>query len=164
MSQHCVKWFCLALSAALVALTLAGCGAGLSHGGGWEARLLYPLSHVSIWHCAVNVWCLLCMVFYYDTEALELAAAYAVAVCIPGYCLNSAPTMGLSGALFALLGMSILKVARKWILLGWCAFYIALGFALPGVNALVHLHCFLAGLALSLVFTPTDIWNRYSRY
>lgn len=63
-------------------------------------------------------------------------------------------TVGISGFIFALLGTISLQ-SRKWYLnIAVIGSFIAIGFFVPGINATLHLYCYLAGLLVSVLTTP----------
>lgn len=127
---------------------------GLSTGCGIECRMLYPFYHAGILHALLNVWCMLSIVFIYDVSVWRLLIAYLIAVTIPGFCISAVPTVGLSGAIFALYGSISFEVSRKTYFQLWMIMYLALGFIFPNTNAWIHLYCYLAGLMVALLNKP----------
>lgn len=108
---------------------------------GVKNHLLYPLSHANIWHLLANISCL-----WMINSKLHVAATFAMAVlCSLLPCFVSDPTMGYSGALFAMVGISWGKIHRfkdmiwrnKWILI--------IPAFLPHINFMIHLYCLVAG-------------------
>jgi len=148
---------------ALTALTVALCcvpvpavWVGIADGAPLTARLLYPLFHVNVVHAAVNAWALLCLVFYYEARLWQIVVAYAVAVSFPASALGSPLTLGMSGLCFALMGMNSYRVRRKAYWQVWMWAFIAVGFLLPHVNAMLHLYCYAVGLCVGLLGMPTE--------
>ena len=117
-------------------------------------NILYPLSHASIWHLAANILCLWML-----RCPMRLAATYTIAVlgsflpsfsiydCLiqGGFSSLSEPTMGFSGVLFAMVGISWGRIHRfkdmvlrnKWILI--------IPAFIPHINFLIHIYCLLFG-------------------
>ncbi len=154
---------------------------GISQGCTPWQRLAYPFLHASWLHCAINCWCLLSIVFAREIKPWQLIIAYIIAISYPVDLLSSPlaseatpspsspllpsaaqalspssplSTVGLSGFIFALLGTNSLQ-SRKWYLnIAIIGLFIAAGFLLPGINATLHLYCYLAGLLVSVLTTP----------
>lgn len=125
-----------------------------------QGRMLYPFFHANILHAALNVWCLLSLVFIYDIKMWRLLITYVIAVTIPITALSSlvggmtSPTVGLSGVVFALFGTISFEVIRKWYYQAWMIGYLILGFLFPATNAWLHLYCYLVGFLVALLNKP----------
>ncbi len=136
---------------------------GIYCGCGLHGRLLYPFFHVNVIHGALNVWCLLCIVFYYDVRIWRILLAYIIAVSIPIDTLGSlvggldVPTVGLSGVIFALFGQLSFEVRRKLYYQAWMLVYLSVGFIFPSSNGWIHLYCYAAGFALALLNKPFKV-------
>lgn len=124
-------------------------------------RLCYPWVHASLLHALVNAWCLMTAVFIYDISMGRLLTAYTIAVCVPGFALSEVPTVGLSTVCYALMGSLSFEVRRKAYFQGWMIFYIGIGFLFPGVNAIIHVYGYVAGLIVGLLNAPMS-WLRKS--
>lgn len=132
---------------------------GIAPGCTMAARFLYPFFHVGFLHAALDAWCLLSIVFIYDISVWRLLLAYAIAVSFPVDTLARllpphAPTVGLSGIVYALFASISFEVARKRYYQCWMLFYLLAGFLLPAVNAYLHLYCYLCGLVVALLNKP----------
>ena len=111
-----------------------------TYGTIWE-HLLYPLSHANVWHLGANVLCL-----WMITCRLHLASSYFVAVvCSFLPCFVSEATMGFSGMLFAIVGMSWGRVGRFKDMIWKNKWFLLIPLFLPHVNGLLHLYCLVAG-------------------
>lgn len=130
---------------------------GAYKGCGLPCRLLYPLHHANLLHATLNAWCLLSVIFIYEIPLFRLILAYIAAVCVPSFCLSDIPTVGLSCIVFVLFGSISFEVKRKAYYQLWMLAYLVAGFFLPNTNALVHLYCYLAGVAVALVNKPIKI-------
>lgn len=104
-------------------------------------HILYPLSHANIWHLLANILCLWML-----RCRLHIIVTYLIAVlCSFMPCFVSEPTMGYSGVLFAMVGISWGSIHRfkdmvwrnKWILI--------IPAFLPHINFMIHLYCLMAG-------------------
>lgn len=130
---------------------------GICIGCDWWRRILYPLFHVNIIHCALNVWCILSVVFIYDVFPLRLLLAYLCACSFPVDTLGAfypslqVPTIGLSGVAFALMGSISLEVKRVYYYQAWMLFYLIMGMLLPAVNGWIHAYCYICGLIYSVI-------------
>lgn len=125
-----------------------------------SGRLLYSFFHANVLHSSLNSMCLLAVVFRYNTTPLKLLGAFLVAAAYPAATLaslpfsTSAPTIGLSGIVFALFGSISFSVARKLYWQKWMLFYIVLGFVAPYTNAWLHLWCYTVGFAWAFINRP----------
>lgn len=135
---------------------------GLSQNATLHARLLYHFLHANILHALCNAWCLLALVFFYDVSCLQLLLAFIIAATIPDAFLSASPTVGLSGICCALMALVIPIVARKFYYISWVVVFLAFGFLLPAVNALLHIYCFVVGIiiaiSVSIVLKVTKRW------
>lgn len=121
-----------------------------------ENHFLYPLSHANIWHLLGNLFCLWML-----TCPMHILYTYLGAVaCSFLPCLISEPTMGFSGVLFVMVGMSWGKVhkfkdmlwSNKWILI--------IPAFLPHINFLIHFYCIIAGYLLGRYGTRDKRFNK----
>lgn len=125
-----------------------------------RGRLLFSFFHAGILHATLNAWCLLSVVFIYDITMLRLLVALLIAVMIPVDTLAmfepmmTFPTVGLSAVIFILFGSISFEVARKWYYQAWMLFYLVAGFFFPNTNALLHLYCYIVGLAIAFLNKP----------
>lgn len=141
------KWAALAIATAALVLSPFD-GAGIYPGCSWLARLSYPMFHVNLLHAFCNAWCLVSLVFLYDLHFRKVLTSYLIAVTIPSLVLTPTPVVGMSGMCFALMGLTVFIVRRKVMLMGWISFFLAVGFFLPNIAAMVHVYCFAVGLAV----------------
>ena len=119
-----------------------------------QARLTYSFLHVNFLHALCNAWCLLSLAFIYRASIWQLLVAYGIAVTVPECLLTTTPTVGASAMCFALMGMLFYNVIRKAMYFSWVAATIAVGAFFPSANALLHLYCFAAGLAIGFLDYP----------
>ena len=117
------------------------------------SHILYPLSHANIWHLAANIlclWMLRCPLHITATFVCAVLCSFLPCPLLPLYGESDALTMGFSGVLFAMVGISWGKISRfkdmirrNWWVLIVPAF-------LPHINFLIHLYCLLAGYCFGL--------------
>lgn len=123
--------------------------------GGTAGHLFYPISHANIWHLAANVcflWLIKCR--------LNIIASYLIAVLcsflpspqfsITQLSIITDPTMGFSGVLFAVVGVSWGNVNRFKDMVWRNKWFLIIPFFIPHVNALIHLYCLLGGYLYGL--------------
>lgn len=111
--------------------------------GGIAGHLLHPLSHANVWHLLANILCLWML-----SCDLHLSVSLIVSVvCSFIPCLISEPTMGFSGVLFAMVGISWGKVGMFREMLWRNKWFLIIPAFIPHVNALIHLYCFVTGYA-----------------
>lgn len=130
---------------------------GIYSGCGLTCRVLYTFYHANLLHALLNAWCLLSVVFIYDTSVWRLLIAYIIACTIPVVCLSDVPTVGLSGVVFALFGSISFEVERKAYYQLWMLAYLFVGFLFPNTNAWVHLYCYIVGLLVALLNKPVKL-------
>lgn len=160
------KFAALCVAAVILGLSFVRCDGydvGIYAGCGMRGRCLYPFFHAGVVHAALNVWCLLVMVFYYEVRIWRAGIAYLIAVTVPADTLGhlvggmDVPTVGLSGVIFGMFGMLSFGVRRKAYYQCWMACYLLAGFASPATNAWVHLYCYLAGVIVAWLDRPLNI-------
>jgi len=127
-----------------------GVRCGYCASSGMTERFLSMLCHANIFHMAVNVSCL--YILHVRTRHLitGLILAYLMTY-FPS--LTSEPTMGMSGAVFAMLGLiwgESTETFRATVRKLWTL--IVIPFLIPNVNASLHLWCFLSGYAAGLLY------------
>lgn len=108
-------------------------------------NLSYHFFHVNVFHAITNVWCLLGIVFFYKVRVRDFIIAFAVAASIPTQ-LCIAPSVGLSGMLYALMGLIMPQVSRKIYFISWFAVWNILALIIGGSAVEVHTYCFAVAL------------------
>lgn len=127
---------------------------GIAGGCGWYCHFTYQFFHASWLHLAVNCWALLCLVFYYETPMKDLAIAFVSSASVPTSLIPSPEgvvTIGVSGVVFALMGMLAFSVRRRVFYNAWIIGFIVLGFFFKSCNSWLHLYCYAAGFAVALL-------------
>lgn len=115
-------------------------------------RFYFHFFHVSFIHYAINAWCLLSIVFSFDTSVKMLLTAFVAASFVP-VCW-SFPTVGLSAVCFVLLGRYAFRVRDKVMYLSCLTITIGIGFIIPNVNGWIHLFCLSEGLIIGFLNCP----------
>lgn len=109
--------------------------------GGVCGHLLYSLSHANIFHLLANLLCL-----WMIRCPLHLLVAFVVAVlCSFLPCFVSEPTMGFSGVLFAVIGISWGRAHRFKDMIWKNKWFLVVPMFIPHVNAFIHLYCLIGG-------------------
>lgn len=126
---------------------------GLYEGTPAFTRFTYQFFHASWLHLFINIWCLLSLVFNYDLSIWNFFWAFLISAAVP--VLWAIPTIGLSGFCFALIGIAGFSVRNKRLYHTWAIGIILLGFFSSGVNASLHLFCYLVGLFVGWFNKPT---------
>ena len=126
-------------------------------------HFLYPISHANIVHLLVNILCLWmvrCPVNILVTYTVAVIASYLPAVSLYG--LQEIPTMGFSGILFAMVGITWGRVQRFKDMFIKNKWYLIIPFFIPNINAFVHIYCLLLGFAYGYysVYFSQSVWNR----
>ena len=115
-------------------------------------RLCYPFMHATLLHALCNCWCLLSIVFVYDTSALMLLSSYLCSVSVPAFVITG-PTVGFSGACFFLLGRCSWLVLRRAYFHAWAAAFMGMGFLIPNCAAWIHVYCYAIGVVVGYVIS-----------
>ena len=154
----------VALLASLAGITghrfEAVCPVGVGPSCGIVPRLLHPLVHVGLLHAVANVYVLWQLVFFCDIRCRHLLGAFVVACCCPSWLAtwpydwmhpSAGPTsvVGLSGVVFALVGMQVHRWAGRWRCCALLLLWQVLGLCVGTVAVGMHLYCFVAGVALA---------------
>ena len=116
--------------------------------------LYYPFFHANILHALLNVWTMLSVVFYCKVNPLKFIICYIIAVLPPDFCLQSIPTIGLSGFVFALLGSVTFCFRHPVRYIIQILLFVSAGLFFNNVAVILHLWCFFCGLFVSVVSTP----------
>ena len=104
-------------------------------------HLVYSFCHVNVWHLLANIVCLWML-----RCRLELLCAWLIAVaCSFLPCFVGEPTMGFSGMLFAIVGMSWGRVRRFREMLKKNILFLFIPLLIPHVNGLLHVYCMIGG-------------------
>lgn len=121
-------------------------------------RAAYMFCHANLLHLAMNLWALLYLVFLFPVDLWMLLTAALSAAAVPDALIGSEPVVGMSGAVFFLLGgiADTVKGKRRYLLsnLG----FILLGTVLPHIAWGVHLWCFICGLIYA--YGKCKVFNR----
>lgn len=108
---------------------------------GFLCHFLYPFSHANVFHLLGNVLCL-----WMFRCRLNIVLAYIIAViCSFIPCFTSEPTMGFSGVLFGIAGMSWGRIGRFGDMCRKCLPFLLLTFLVPHMNVFIHLYCLMFG-------------------
>lgn len=128
-------------------------------GGVHGANFVYPFCHANIFHLLSNILCLWLL-----SCPLNILATYIIAVLcsfLPAF--TSEPTMGFSGVLFAIAGVSWGRTGLFNEMCRRCLPLILITLFIPHVNAFIHTYCLFVGyLYGSLKWN--DPLNKYDRY
>ena len=111
-------------------------------------HVLYPLSHANIWHLAANIlclWMLRCPPHILATFVCAVLCSFLPCPQLPLYGGVIEPTMGFSGVLFAMVGISWGKIHRFKEMLRRNWWVLILPAFLPHINFLIHFYCLVAG-------------------
>ncbi|MBQ9884431.1 MAG: rhomboid family intramembrane serine protease [Bacteroidaceae bacterium] len=128
----------------------------------WQ-RLSYPFLHASLLHCAVNCWVLLSVVFARKIPFWQLFVAYIIAITYPVSIFASLAeydaVVGLSGVVFALIGIITPSTAKLVAGVLYVVTLVLISAFMPNVAWTLHLYCYLVGLIVGMITTPMS-WQR----
>lgn len=114
-----------------------------------ENRVLYIFSHGNILHLAINLYS-----FYVLNKSLRtkwiipLVLFFGIVTSFAAF----TPTVGLSGALFGLLGMCAVKYRYKLKQIGMILFTIAISAFMPHLSWSCHLLGFIVGYLTQFIY------------
>ena len=112
--------------------------------GELSEHFIYSVCHANIWHLLANILCL-----WMIPCALHLSFSFLLAVlCSFLPCFTGEPTMGFSGVLFAIVGISWGRVGRFKDMIWRNKWFLIIPVFIPHVNALLHIYCLVAGYLL----------------
>lgn len=120
---------------------------GFTFKGPLANHFLYPFSHANIWHLACNILCL----FMLPCSLHVLTTFVCAVLCSFLPCFVSESTMGFSGVLFAIVGISWGNVHRFKDMIWRNKWFLIIPAFLPHVNFLIHIYCLLAGYLVGLL-------------
>lgn len=150
-----VAFVCIAIAIAAPA-TQGWQEVGIAQGAGLIQRLTYHFFHANISHIAMNVWTFLSLLFLFDISIKKLTMAYIISCTFPVDTIATLatsypklPTVGLSGVIYALLGIVSYDVAKPKEYQASIILSLILGFMFPKINGWIHLYCYVAGLSLA---------------
>lgn len=114
---------------------------GFTFHSGLINHFIYPFLHANIWHLAANVACI-----FMITSPLRLYVTIPIAIlCSFLPCFISEPTVGFSGVLFAIVGISWGVLHRFKDMVWKNKLILIIPVFLPHVNFMIHIYCLLAG-------------------
>ena len=145
---------------------------GIYSGAEWWHSLTWQWFHGSIWHLSVNAWALLTIVFMWNAGIGKLLTAYATSVVYGLACATDTPIVGMSGVIYALLGLYALSprgwqkrlryqlYVAAWIVVPW-----AVGMVIPkdescgtaafgAVAVEAHVACYVMGIFVAIINYP----------
>lgn len=124
---------------------------GFTCESGVSPHLVYMFFHANVFHLLGNMLCLYLVTTNRFISVVEhYTVAYLIAVASSWLSCMSVPTIGLSGFVFAIIGMltPFVYCTRNIIII---ALSLALGFVIPNSNGLIHLWSFTFGFLYGLV-------------
>lgn len=115
-------------------------------------RLTFHFFHVSVFHWALNVWCYLSIVFYYNVSAGRQALALIAASAVP--VVWNVPTVGFSAVCFSLMAYCSLVSSNKARHIASSVLIASVGLFIPRINGSIHLLAYAFGFVVSLLTVP----------
>lgn len=124
---------------------------GFCHGSAWWTHFSYPLFHASWMHLAGNCYALWFVYNRIPFGKLTVPTIYAISVAASFLFPPELPTIGFSGAIFAMAGINVARnITKKSILSS--VFALSIGFVLPSCNGVIHLVSFLIGFIILSIY------------
>lgn len=119
-------------------------------------RLSYHFLHANVIHLFINSWSLLGICFYSSPKLRHILLAFIVASLYPHYQCH-APIVGMSGTIYALMGIMFFLRHDKLFILGVFFVYSLIGFYAGNVAVGLHLFCFILGMFIGIL--DTDLFK-----
>lgn len=124
----------------------------------WMGHLLYPISHANFFHLAANIaflWMVKTRKYFLLTYAIAVLCSLLPCPQIADFFNhNHYSTMGFSGVLFAIVGISWGKIRMFRRMICKNKFFILVLFFIPNVNAILHIYCLLTGYFAGAFLLP----------
>jgi len=114
--------------------------------GDLSGHFVYVFSHANIFHLLANLLC-----FWLIPCRLFLLSSYLIGVLcsfLPCFC--SEETVGMSGVLFAIVGISWGRIGKFRDMVWRNKWFLVIPLFLPHVNGLLHIYCMLVGYLFGL--------------
>lgn len=123
-------------------------------------RLFYNFVHGSWLHLGINLYCLYSIVRYMKPTAIAYIVALLIAMSVPLKILSDTPTVGMSGFLFALMGLMTGYTEQPHITFGYLLAFIIFGMFFAQAATAVHLYCLIVGVVVPLIY---ELWKSIYR-
>lgn len=125
-------------------------GCGFSVGAPWWTHFTYIFFHGNLIHLACNVYALwLCLNERTYPKHILIPILYAITVTSSFVYIPEQPTVGISGAIFAMLGINLVRVPTRINILYMVVILIS-GFVIPQIAGAIHLTSFLIGCTIAI--------------
>lgn len=155
-----LKLFSLGLSVILVIVAVAAeidvASLGIGVNTPFVNRFWYQFLHAHWLHALCNVWALLTLMFLFNVKDWQLLVAYIISAMVPGFMLCFTPAVGLSGLIYAVVGLIAFERSCTTLWLALTVVPILAGYLIPFFAASVHLWCFVVGLVVTAMITPFE--------
>lgn len=136
---------------AILVLFITGEPTSVHYGSDFSSHFIFHFYHANIWHLLANASCV------YVMKKIRWIEAYLIAVLCSFVIVN--PTIGLSGVLFAAIGINIGKNSYTKGLVR-CSLSALIFGLLPNVSLLFHLSTLLIGYCYGWI---VETWRLYRR-
>lgn len=125
---------------------------GFSSGAPWWTHFTYIFFHGSLIHLACNAYALwFCLNERTYPKHILMPMLYIITVASSFVYISEQPTVGISGAIFAMLGINLAQVPTRINILYMVIILIS-GFIIPQIAGVIHLTSFLMGCTI-VIFT-----------
>lgn len=116
----------------------------------WWTHFTYLFFHGSLIHLACNIYALwFCLNERTYPKRILIPILYAITVASSFVYISDQPTVGISGAIFAMLGINLVRVPTRINILYMVVILIS-GFVIPQIAGSIHLTSFLIGCTIAI--------------
>lgn len=123
---------------------------GVSSYSPWWTHFSYPFFHGSIVHLICNLYAIwFCLNERTYPKQILIPILYAITIVSSFIYTSGEPTIGISGAIFAMIGINIIQIPTRTNVI-YIVSILAAGFIMPQIAGVNHLISFLLGGMIAL--------------
>lgn len=143
--EKCAQQWKIIISVVCMTLLINGYSEGYGTDTPWWTHIIYIMCHANVFHLAGNLLCLWLMKGrLHMPEAMTIAIAASF---LPSVTPEGSVTLGLSGVLFAIVGIKWGKACRFTGMLKYCLPAVIITALFPNVNWVIHAYTLFLGYA-----------------
>ena len=140
----------IAILAIIYFVGIPSCIYGVSSASPWWTHFTYPFIHGSLIHLLSNIYALwFCL--KKKTSPKILLPIYLMSVLASFIVSSSIPTVGISGMIFSIIGISLTSAPTKKNII-YVTIILISCFIIPHIAGAIHFVCFILGLTVSAIY------------
>ena len=142
---------------------------GYTQTSAWYTHITYMFQHANLWHLSVNILSLITVWISLQRHAksIQILPMFIVGILasfLP-YASFELPTVGISGVIYAMLGMLTVlstSIREKVMLSVFAILTITAGLITKNVNVALHAYCYIFGVIYMFLYVVI-ILNKYAK-